>query len=92
MTETTMTLQTFSPALLAPAREAHSPSFWRRLLDAIMEGRQRKADAYMADYLARYSGDYHDQLGAAFERRRRQRSKDADRIIRSDDAAAAIDI
>ena len=65
-----MTLQTFSRALLAPARESRSPSFWRRLLDAIMEGRQRKADPHVADYLVRHSGDYHDQLRAAFERRR----------------------
>jgi len=65
-----MTLQTFSRAPLAPAREAHSASFWRRLFDAIMEGWQRKADAYVADYLARHSGDYHDQQRAAFERRR----------------------
>jgi hypothetical protein len=67
-----MTLQTFSPSLLAPAREAHSPSFWRRLFDAIMEGRQRKADAYIAYDLACRSGEYQDQLRAAFERRRHQ--------------------
>ena len=59
-----MTLQTFSRALLAPARESRSPSFWHRLLDAIMEGRQRKADPHVADYLVRHSGDYHDQLQA----------------------------
>jgi hypothetical protein len=73
MTEALMTLQTFSPALLAPAREGRSPSFWRRLFDAIMVGRQRKADAYVVDYLERHSGEYHDEIRAAFERRRSDR-------------------
>jgi hypothetical protein len=73
MTEAIMTLQTFSPSWLAPAREARSPSLWRNLLDTIMEGRQRKADAGIADYLARHSGPYHDELRAALSRRRASR-------------------
>ena len=72
MTEAIMTLQTFAPSLLAAEREARSPSFSHRLFDAIMEGRQRKADAYVADYLERHSG-YHDELRAALSRRRASR-------------------
>ena len=37
-----MTLQAFSPSLFASARESRERSFWRRLLGAIMEGRQRR--------------------------------------------------
>jgi hypothetical protein len=73
MTEAIMTLQTFAPALLAPERAARSRPFWRGLLDAIMEGRQRKADAYLADYLERHSGEYHDELRAALAQRRAPR-------------------
>jgi hypothetical protein len=73
MTEALMTLQTFSPALLAPAREDRSPSFRRRLLDAIMVGRQLKADAYVADYLERHSGEYHDEIRAALRQRHSDR-------------------
>jgi hypothetical protein len=69
MTEALMTLQTFSPALFAPAREDRSPSLWRRLFDAIMEGRQRKANAYVADYLECHSGEYHDEIRAARQQR-----------------------
>jgi hypothetical protein len=68
-----MTLQTFSPSWIASAREARAPSFGRRLLDAIMEGRQRKADAGIADYLERHSGPYHDELRAMLSRRRASR-------------------
>ena len=73
MMEARMTLQTFSSALFAPTRDDRSPSFWRRLFDAIMAGRQRKADACVADYLERHSGEYHDEIRAAFERRRSDR-------------------
>jgi hypothetical protein len=65
MTETIMTLQTSSPVLLAPARETQSPSFWRRLLNAIMAGRQRKVDAHIAAYLARHRHRPADQPAAA---------------------------
>jgi hypothetical protein len=73
MTEAIMTLQTFSPSWLVPARDARAPSLWRRLLDAIMESRQRKADAGIVDYLERHSGPYHDELRAMLSRRRASR-------------------
>ena len=46
-----MTLHAFSPSLFAPAWKGRERSFWRQLLGAIMEGRQRKADEYLRDYL-----------------------------------------
>jgi hypothetical protein len=69
MTETTMTLQAFSPSLFAPAREGRARSFGRRLFNAIMEGRQRKADEYVADYLRRHRGEHHDEVRIALDRR-----------------------
>ena len=69
MTETIMTLQAFSPSLFAPAREGRKPSFWRRLLNAIMEGRQRKADEHLASYLQHHQGEHTVELRRALERR-----------------------
>jgi hypothetical protein len=67
--ETTMTLQAFSPSLFAPAREGRERSFWRQLLGAIMEGRQRKADEYLRDYLRRHRGEHPDKFRSELERR-----------------------
>jgi hypothetical protein len=36
----------------------------------MMEARQRKADAYIADYLERHGGEHHDALRAALKRPR----------------------
>jgi hypothetical protein len=69
MTEIIRTLQIASPSLFAPAREDREPSFWRRLLVAIMAGRQRKADEYLADYLQRHLDKGHDELRAAVKQR-----------------------
>jgi hypothetical protein len=59
-----MTLQTSSPSLFAPGRER---SFWRRLLSAIMEGRQRKADEHLRDYLRRHRGEHPDESRSELE-------------------------
>jgi hypothetical protein len=67
--DTTMTLQASSPALFAPVREAREGSFWRQLLGAIMEGRQRKADEYVRDYLRRHRGERPDEFRNELERR-----------------------
>jgi len=67
--EATMTLQAFSPSLFAPAREGRERSFWRQLLGAIMEGRQRKADEYIRDYLRRHRGERPDEFRSELERR-----------------------
>jgi hypothetical protein len=67
--ETTMTLQAFSRSLFVPAREARERSFWRRLLGAIMEGRQRKADEYLRDYLRSRRGEHPDEFRSELERR-----------------------
>ena len=56
-----MTLQASSPSLFAPARQGRERSFWRQLLGAIMEGRQRKADEYLRDYLRRHRGERPDE-------------------------------
>jgi hypothetical protein len=56
-----MTLQAFSPSLLAPAGGGRERSFWRQLLGRIMEGRQRKADEYLRDYLRRHRGSHADR-------------------------------
>jgi hypothetical protein len=64
-----MTLQASSPSLFAPAREDRERSFWRRLLGAIMEGRQRKADEYIRDYLRHHRGAHPDKFRGEFERR-----------------------
>jgi len=67
--ETTMTLQAFSPSLFAPAREGREQSFWRQLLGAIMEGRQRKADEYLRHYLRRRRREHPDEFRSELERR-----------------------
>jgi hypothetical protein len=69
MTETIMTLQTSFPSLFAPARDDPKPSFWRRALVAIMAGRQRKADEYLADYLQRHLDQDHEELRATVKQR-----------------------
>jgi hypothetical protein len=61
-----MTLQPSSPSLFAPGPER---SFWRRLLSAIMEGRQRKADEHLRDYLRRHRGEHPDEFRSELERR-----------------------
>jgi hypothetical protein len=70
MTEIIVTLPAFSPSLCAPARADRSPLFWRRLFDSLMKGRQRKADACIADYLQHCRSEYRDQLRAALEQHR----------------------
>jgi hypothetical protein len=67
--ETTMTLQAFSPSLFVPARQGRERSFWRQLLGAIMEGRQRKADEYLRDYLRRHRDEHPDESRSELERR-----------------------
>jgi hypothetical protein len=67
--ETTMTMQAFSHSLFAPTREGREQSFWRQLVGAIMEGRQRKADEYLRDYLRRHRGERPDEFRSELERR-----------------------
>ena len=64
-----MTLQASSPSLFAPAREGRERSFWRQLLGAIMEGRQRKADEYLRHYLRRRRSEHPDEVRSELERR-----------------------
>jgi hypothetical protein len=69
MTETIATLQTPFLSLFAPARDDRAPSFWRRLLVAIMAGRQRKADECVADYLQYHLGEDQEELRAVIKQR-----------------------
>jgi hypothetical protein len=64
-----MTVQASSPSLFAPAREARERSFWRQLLGAIMEGRQRTADEYVRDYLRHHRGERPDEYRRELKRR-----------------------
>ena len=64
-----MTLQTFSRPFFVPARERCWRSFWRRLLDAIMEEQQRKADEYVRDYLRSYRREQPYEFRSELERR-----------------------
>ena len=64
-----MTLQTFSRPYFAPAREGRERSFWRQLLDAIMDGRQRKADEYLKKYLRQRRAEHPDAFRRELERR-----------------------
>jgi DNA-binding FadR family transcriptional regulator len=67
--DTSTTLQASSPSLFAPAWEGRERSFWRQLLGAIMEGRQRKADETIRDYLRRHRGERPDAFRSELERR-----------------------
>jgi hypothetical protein len=50
----TMTFQALSSALDIPARARPGHSFLRRFVDALIEGRQHKADLDIAEYLDRH--------------------------------------
>ena len=64
-----MTLQVFSRSPFAPAWEDRKRSLWRQLLGAIMEGRQRKADEYLRDYLRRHWSEHPDAFRSELGRR-----------------------
>jgi hypothetical protein len=88
--DTTMTLQASSPSLFAPAREGRERSFWRQLLGAIMEGRQRKADEYIRDYLRRHRGERPDEFRIELERRLLGQSQTGERDFMADAAGNRI--
>jgi hypothetical protein len=45
-----MTLQTYSQSVLAATGQRRRRSFWQRLLRAIMQSQQRKAEQVLQDY------------------------------------------
>jgi hypothetical protein len=65
----TMTLRASSPSLLAPRREGRERSLWRKLLGVIMEGRQRKADGHVWDYLRHHRGEHAGKFRRELEQR-----------------------
>ena len=61
----------FSPhdVALAQDRARRGPSFWRMLIAALMEARQRQADREIARYLAASGGKITDEAEREIERR-----------------------
>jgi hypothetical protein len=64
-----MTLQFFSPTLLAPALDGHRRSLWSRLIDALAASQQRKAEQVVRDYLQRHLDEHRDDCIRELERR-----------------------
>ena len=52
-----MTTESGYTSPLFVAKEQTKPSFGRRLFFAIIEGRQRKADEFLKEYLERHAED-----------------------------------
>jgi hypothetical protein len=50
----TMTIQALSSSVNLSARPARQRFFLRRLVEALIDGRQHKADLYISEYLARH--------------------------------------
>jgi hypothetical protein len=62
-----MTVQICSQSLPAAARDQR-PSFWQRLLDAIMESQQRKAEQVLHDYPPDAGSERRDGFSRDLER------------------------
>jgi len=58
----------FPKTLSAPARVAKR-GFWRRVLDALQQSRQRQADREIARYLHLHAGKITDEAEREIERR-----------------------
>jgi hypothetical protein len=52
-----MTIESGYTSPLFVAKEQSKRSFWRHLFFAIIEGRQRKADEFLKEYLDRHAED-----------------------------------
>ena len=63
-----MTLQTCSQSLLAATAADRPPSFWRRLLEAIMQSQQRKAEQVLRDYPPGAGSERRDGFSRDLER------------------------
>ena len=63
-----MTIESSSAALDVPADLRERRSLLRRLVDAVMEGRRRRADRHIAAYLHRHQ-DPRDEFRIELERR-----------------------
>jgi hypothetical protein len=63
-----MTTQSPTASLEAPASVPTLRSAFRRVIDAFIEGRERKASQYAADYL-RHRTELRDDFRIEFERR-----------------------
>jgi len=67
--ETTMTM--LSVPFISSASAEHRRSIWRRMLDTIEAGRQRKAEQHLAKFLRSNVGFYGDEFRIELERRLR---------------------
>ena len=52
-----------------PARSAAKPGFWARLLNALAESNQRRAEREIALYLRHANGKFTDEMERDIERR-----------------------
>ena len=68
MSTVTFTNEPFAPAV-AGAEKAPRKSLWRRLLDAIIESRQRRAEREIARFLANHGGLLTDDMEREMMRR-----------------------
>jgi hypothetical protein len=64
-----MTIYSSSSSLNVPAATQSHFSLWRRCIEAVMEGRQRKADAELAKYIRSHKHSLSDALRVELERR-----------------------
>ena len=55
--------------IFAPTFQRRQGSFWRRLFGAIVTGRRRDAELYMANYLQRSTVEHQDEFNDQFARR-----------------------
>jgi hypothetical protein len=67
MLERAMTVQTYSQSLPAAAQRRRW-SFWRRLLEAIMQSQQRKAEQVLQDYPPGTGSERRDGFSRDLER------------------------
>ena len=64
-----MTIYSLSSPMDVPAAAQSHDSLWRRCIDAVMEGRRRKAAAELAKYLRSHKHSLSDELRVELERR-----------------------
>jgi hypothetical protein len=56
-----MTIQSVWASAFVAGKDLAKVSFWHRLLIAIMDGRQRKADEFTQEYLRMHRGEGRDE-------------------------------
>jgi hypothetical protein len=72
-----MTIYSAASSLSVPAAEQSRCSVWRRCFEAVMGGRQRKADAELVNFLRNHRYSLSNELIAELERRRMTNGRQA---------------